>query len=400
MGQSTLQIGDGATGNVSISAALSFSLVRELIIDSGAGIVNSGGSLAVSYLALEATTGIGDSPALAIGGASLAFFNSTSGAVNITSTGGLGIAAVGPLSTSGNAGGATDLIATAASDLYGDITITVNLTSNGDLSITAVDITVYPNVSVSSTSGNVKLVASGNAGFQLGGSVTFYQQSLVQSATVVIDFGGSGKGYGLIQGSLQTTAANSMPEIDGGSAGTILTIDYISGVTLPEGLNFDGGSGSGNSLTASDIDSTTSHTYAISLNSIVRDNAQPVLYSNVSSVTVAGGNLGNTFSVTPVVLPFSGFNPGTSEPAVTFDIQGGASGGARILLSVQRIRSLTSLNRNRLEHLAAHTLEAYRKTETGCSPTRPSRSSISTIPLPSMPKPGLIPPTAPRRSTA
>jgi hypothetical protein len=328
----TVQIGDGATGNVSVSAAVSLkasdfsSQSPSLIIDSGAAIVNSGGSITVPSLALEAATGIGASTPLATSVSNLAFSNSTSGAVNIANTdpltiAALTIAAVGPLTISSNAGGAINL--TFASNLVSrsELIFAVNTTSSGALSATATDIQISPNVSVTSTSGDVDLEANGEVGL--------LTHSSLQGANVQIGFGNSGTEFGMIQGTVTSSSANSIPTIKGGSGANSLTVDFIGGAVLPQGLTYDGGSGSSNKLAVSDTGSSTSHTYAITLNGIVRDDGQPIHYSNVSSVAVAGGNLNNTFSVTPEVLAFPGFDAGNSATAVTFEIRGGASGGAQ-----------------------------------------------------------------------
>ena len=322
----TVQIGDGATGNVSVSAAVSLnandfsSQSPSLIIDSGAAIVDSGGSIAVPSLALEAATGIGASNPLATSVGNLAFLNTTSGAVNVANTGTLTvtIAAVGPLSTSGNAGGATNLTLASSMVSFSDLTFAVNTTSSGALSATASDIQISPNVSVSSTSGGVDLEANGE--------VFLLTHSSLQGANVHIGFGNSGTGIGMIQGTVASSSANSIPAIKGGSGANSLTVDFIGGAVLPEGLTYDGGSGGSNKLMVSDTGSGASHTYAITLDSVSRDSGHPILYSDVSSLTVAGGNLNNTFTVTTEVSG-GGVN---SEPAVTIDVQGGAAGGTQV----------------------------------------------------------------------
>lgn len=327
----TVQIGDGATGNVSVSVPFGFnkdinqSQVVTLIVDSGAAILNTGGSLTAPQLALKAVTGIGTSTPLATAVTDLAFFNSTSGAVQVTNSGNVNVAVVGSLSTSSNLGGATTLTAVAAPLTVGaQLNFGANTTSSGNLTANATIINVNANVSVSSTTGNALFEASGVPDFPSG--VSLLAHSLVQAAAITIHIGMNGKGTALIQGTLETDTGRNFIVIQGkSSGGNSLTIDYAHGATLPDGLSYDGGSGSANGLLVTDEgDGASNNTFDIDALRVIHNNEQPIAYSHVSAVTVFGGNLSNTFTVTPEVSLVTG------KPTVTFFIEGGASGGAQV----------------------------------------------------------------------
>jgi hypothetical protein len=178
---STLQIGDSSSGNLTVSAALTFSNVTTLDLETGGGIVEGGGgSLTVADLALRATSGIGSTTALAVvGPINVAFDNTTSGAVQITSSGAMTINSVDGLTASANNGGAVTLKA-----LQGPLTFAVNTTGSGTISATTTEattesggpeenITVNSSVTVESTGGNVSFTA--------GDSITTDSGSLVKS---------------------------------------------------------------------------------------------------------------------------------------------------------------------------------------------------------------------------
>ena len=184
---------------------------------------------------------------------------------------------------------------------------------------------------------NVTITAlAGSLVFESGTSITVSTGSAITDtlSTLTFDTGmAGGNGSVLIQGTLLcgpvpgqqgSPPPATVPLIQGSGGSTSVFIDYTNGASLPGGLSYVGSAGQSNSLTITDSgDSSGSHSYVLNPTSASRDGGAPVTITNVTQVTVMGGNLNDTFNISTVTsLP-----PAT--PSIKFTVNGG--GGFNVL---------------------------------------------------------------------
>jgi hypothetical protein len=119
-----------------------------------------------------------------------------------------------------------------------------------------------------------------------------------------------GVGGGALAG---TVAAGGMATVEGGAPGLTLTVDFAAGATLPDGLSYTGSGG--DAVVFNDAgDNANGHSYAADGSHFYRELSTPITFSQVPTVTVIGGNLGDIFNITPaagVTFHVAGGPPGT-----------------------------------------------------------------------------------------
>ncbi len=307
----TLQIGDPNAGNITITAAIAPAHVSTLVLLTQQAIVEgANGSLSVANLALQANEGIGDAGAIQlVGPTNLAFNDALAGNVMISDNGALTITAVDSLNDTnghnlGNFGGDGGIFLTASG---GSLTFAISTSSNTvtDAITTGTtgqnDITVNSGVTVAS-------VVSNNVFFSSANNVDLQTGSTVQSKVGNVEFLIGANDTNTISATLQGTVSGSAPVVQAGNGNASLLVDFANGANLPNGLTFTGGSGN-NTLTVSDANDNTAHTYTITGSNVVRDGTA-ITFTKVAGVTVTGGNQADTFNVTP-------------SPATTFTVNGG-----------------------------------------------------------------------------
>jgi|GEM_PF-2151357 len=112
---------------------------------------------------------------------------------------------------------------------------------------------------------------------------------------------------------IDKSVSGSSVTVTGGSAADSVTVNYALGGALPNGLTFNGNGGN-DTLSLSDVGSTTAHIYLLGATA-VRDSAAAINYSGVESVQVTGGSSGDNFTITP-------------DPTASFTVAGGLPTGA------------------------------------------------------------------------
>jgi len=163
------------------------------------------------------------------------------------------------------------------------------------------DMVILGNLNITDTAGALTIDA--------GHGIAVSSGAVLNSTTanVTLNVGqDTGVGSALIQGTIEGLNA---PVFAGGNAPngtTTLLLDYANGASLPSGLSYLGTGGIINNLTVSDQNGASAHTYAINYGSITRDSDPAIDLSYVTTVSVVGGNLDNTFNITPVYLGGNG----------------------------------------------------------------------------------------------
>ena len=303
----TLQVGNTSAGTITVTAPISPAGAGTLDLETGAAVADgnaTGADVTVANLALRTGGGVSLDTAVS----NLAFAN-TGGAVAVRNSGALTIAAVDGLATSSNTG--TTTAVSAASPL----TIAVNTITVGDTTYTAGevsdaptfadDLTVNAGVLVNVTAGNLTLRAGDDIILESGSTA-----SASGTVALLIGFGDlDGHGDGVIRGTI--SAGAGIPTVTGGAEDNTLLVDFANGAALPGGLDYQAGAGA-DSLTVSDAgDGVNTHAYVANGAGVTRDGTT-VSTTGVESVAVNGGELADTFTVTPsasTTFAIDGNNP-------------------------------------------------------------------------------------------
>ncbi len=222
----TLQIGNSASGDLTVAAAITVPGMTTLDLETGGAIINgAGGSVTVPDLALHAGTGIGDAAPLdVVGPINVAFDNSTSGKVQISSIGTLTIDSVDGLLTSANHGTTTTLSATAgAGPSPGGIIFAADTLSHGTLTATAVesaqpsdDVRVKVLVNVTSETGDIL--------FSAGDGIFLENDSVLNAANQVHLSFGAGNVDGISFINLQGFISGQLLALQGGTGHESITV--------------------------------------------------------------------------------------------------------------------------------------------------------------------------------
>ncbi len=307
----TLQIGDNNADNITITAAIAPAHVSTLVLLTQKAIVEgTNGSLSVANLALQANEGIGDAGAIQlVGPTNLAFNDALAGNVMISDNGALTITAVDSLNNTnghnvGNfaSGGAIFLTANG-----GQLTFAISTSSDSVTDATTTGATGQNDIIVN-RGVTVAAVETNNVIFSSADNILLGTGSTVQSKIGNVQLVIGSNDANTVSATLQGTIEGTSPTVQTGNGNASLLVDFANGANLPNGLTFTGGSGN-NTLTVSDTNDNTAHTYTITGSTVVRDGTT-INYSKVGGVTLTGGNQADTFNVTP-------------NPETTFTVNGG-----------------------------------------------------------------------------
>jgi hypothetical protein len=286
-----VRIGDPANGDILVSAAITAPAGwNTLSLITGGGIIEAGGSLTTTNLALQATNGIGATAALVTAVSNLAF-NNTAGAVQIGNTGGLTVTVVDGLAVSSNTGTTTTLAASSP------VTFAVNTTSIGTLTATAnetapaapnVDnVTVNAGVTVQSTNGDVVFQAGDNIDVSATASVLALNGNISLTSGFADN---DGEGAQTLDGTIQANNATGIVTIN---------VSGTQGATQAAGGTISGsqllllGTGAAGSFTLDASGTNSVVTIAASTAAFVRfEDSAAITLGTVGATTgiITGGN--------------------------------------------------------------------------------------------------------------
>ncbi|MDB5307830.1 MAG: repeat protein, partial [Gemmataceae bacterium] len=189
-------------------------------------------------------------------------------------------------------------------------------TNGGAIAVTATAGTLTVNTSVSAPAGTATLSAGTDLLIAPGASVS-------ASGAVTLNIGTANTGS---DSTIAGTVSGTTPSVVGGNGADRLTVDFTAGADLPNGLSFTAGSATTNELDVTDANGAAAHTYAVGGTGVARDGTT-IGTTNVQTTTVTGGNLADTFTVTPsttTVVAVDGGAP-SSSPGDTLTLSGGTS---------------------------------------------------------------------------
>jgi len=190
--------------------------------------------------------------------------------------------------------GLGDFILTQPGNNVGTLAAQINSTGSGTLSyVNSGGLTIG---TVNTGSGVVSGISNNGAvNITVGTTLTVSQAIAAGSGAITFVQNGAG---GLIDLVASVGGSGGVTVNDAGSAANnSLLVEFNNGAALPNGLTYTGGTGT-NTITTDDTGTNVAHTYNVSATSVSRDGAV-IAYTSVASLIVNGGNLGDTFNVTP-----------------------------------------------------------------------------------------------------